>query len=116
MWEKEKALQKESQPEWWHVALVFGAWLVSGFSIFGWFVKRYAGGSDWKDARRVRWWLGFRTWYMSEHWLRLKQDPSGHTAVNIITEWIRVDAQRAGKLAALITCTLLILLVLSWML
>ena len=58
------------------------------------------------DAARKAHWHGWLAPEMEEHWARLG-DPKhpqygsfGHSAKNILSEWVRLDAQRAGKLFA----------------
>ena len=55
--------------------------------------------------RRANWW-GWLSSGMAAHWERLadrghpEYGSYGHSAKNILSEWVRLDAQRAGKLFA----------------
>ena len=57
------------------------------------------------DAYRRARWYGWTSHLMDEHWRRLYAERSFHAAKNIMSEWVRLDPQRAGKLFSfLIVC------------
>jgi hypothetical protein len=62
-----------------------------------WLIQLALGKIEDHDRERLRYGLGLWSPSMRPHWHRLVSDPSGHTWVNIWTEWCRLDAQRAGK-------------------
>lgn len=52
---------------------------------------------QWSESR-YRQWCGWLDSAMNEHWIRLFKERTGHAARNILTEWTRLDPQRASKL------------------
>ena len=50
------------------------------------------------DAYRRKNCYGWTSPFMDEHWARLYRERSFHAAKNIMSEWVRLDPQRAGKL------------------
>ena len=50
------------------------------------------------DAYRRKNCYGWTSHLMDEHWHRLYVERSFHAAKNIMSEWVRLDPQRAGKL------------------
>ena len=53
------------------------------------------------DAYRRKNCYGWLSPTMNEHWARLFDERSFHAAKNIMSEWVRLDPQRAGKLFSL---------------
>lgn len=49
------------------------------------------------DAYRRKSCYGWASHLMDEHWHRLYVERSFHAAKNIMSEWVRLDPQRAGK-------------------
>lgn len=50
------------------------------------------------DPYRRKHVYGWTSSAMAEHWQRLFRERSFHAAKNIMSEWVRLDPQRAGKL------------------
>jgi len=63
------------------------------------------------DKYRRAHWYGWTAPAMDEHWMRLYRERTQHAAKNVLTEWVRNDPQRAGKLGSLIILILLGLLI-----
>ena len=53
------------------------------------------------DAYRRARCYGWLSHFMDAHWQRLYVERSFHAAKNIMSEWVRLDPQRAGKLFSL---------------
>jgi hypothetical protein len=66
-----------------------------------WLVKKALGKLGPKDSKRLADGLGLWSPEMQKHWDRLKETKGldGHSLVNIGTEWIRLDPQRALKVS-----------------
>ena len=61
------------------------------------------------DAPRRARCYGWLAREMDKHWRRLWRERTYHAAKNIMSEWVRLDPQRAGKLFSfLLTISLLL--------
>jgi len=49
------------------------------------------------DAWRRAHCYGWTSHLMDEHWHRLYRERTFHAAKNVMSEWVRLDPQRAGK-------------------
>lgn len=69
------------------------------------------------DAYRRAHAYGWLSPEMEAHWVRLFNRQPGdtryHAAKNVLSEWVRLDAQRAGKLFSLLILVLLLALALK---
>lgn len=83
--------------------------LVSGLSFLYWVIvpNRWL---DNKDQDRLSHLAGWDTPVLNVSWHRLFLNPSGHSLINIGTEYTRQDAQRAQKFYSLIIVVLTCLL------
>lgn len=68
------------------------------------------------EASRRAHWYGWTAPAMAEHWERLfaTQPFDGefyHAAKNIMSEWVRLDPQSAGKLFSFVIIVLIVLLI-----
>lgn len=52
------------------------------------------------DAWRRTHYYGWTSPAMTDHWQRLFKERTPHAAKNVLSEWVRLDPQRAGKLFA----------------
>lgn len=62
-----------------------------------WVIQLWAGLLGPKDHERLRHGLGLWGPEMQPHWERLWVLRDGHSLVNVGTEWVRLDPQRAFK-------------------
>lgn len=67
--------------------------------VLTWIVKDFLGTLGPKDKKRLENGLGLWSPEMTPHWKRLAETKGldGHSLVNIGTEWVRLDSQRAFK-------------------
>lgn len=68
------------------------------------------------DAQRRKHLYGWLSSEMTPHWERLFEWKPGdiqHDAKNVLSEWVRLDPQRAGKLGAFVIFLLFIALLLK---
>lgn len=70
--------------------------------VLTWVIKSWLGTLGPKDKKRLESGLGLWSPEMLPHWERLKKTKGldGHSLINIGTEWVRLDAQRAFKVGA----------------
>lgn len=91
---------------------VFLVWLGSGWAIPVWAFKAFALKQDDKDSQRALHWFGFSS--PDPEWQAVLDRARGGTAhdkVNVVTEWARLDSQRAAKMASFVAQVMILLLV-----
>ena len=78
------------------------AMIASAVSFLTWIIR--APFPRWRNPRdhaRLQHWCGVTAPEMEEHWSRYLDSPwNFHELINVATEWVRLDPQRASKMLA----------------
>lgn len=78
------------------------ALLASAVSFLTWIIRApFPFLRNERDFNRLRHWGGVTSPAMQEHWSRYLDSPWNiHELINVATEWVRLDPQRASKMLA----------------